>query len=424
MGCTLVAESLPDGTRPQALGMLQAISAFGNVAAGFLSLMMIALWSHGVIASQWRWLFSLGILPSLLSIIVARKLREPEVWKKAVAAGKAAKKAGSLVELFGDPRWRPRAIVGMLLAASGVVGLWGIGVFSNDLTQSFIGREYDDHQRSLGEAQKDLQFVAQVIAAPERIGVVQGKILPRDLLGTDAKDVDAALVYGAAVTLRADGKEVSPTAVLALLDQPNGDRKAQTVEERRRRDELLQSAKSGSSLGDQVSRILTRQKNRGIKSLYWAAITLIMFNLGAVLGMYTFARITHRIGRRPTFVIFFLAAGLTTAFAFLYMSKPADLFWMAPLIGAGRAFAVRRLRHLFPRVVSHAVAEHGHVVLLQRRPLCGRDRPDRPRTAHQVRLRRHQRAHSLCRRSHVFVLPGGARGFTVRTETLGQPLPE
>ena len=178
VGCTLVAESLPDRTRPQALGMLQAVSAFGNIAAGFLSLMMIALWSHGLIASQWRWLFSVGILPALLSIIIARRLREPEVWKKAVTARKTSQKAGSLVELFGDPRWRPRAIVGMLLAASGVMGLWGIGVFSNDLTQSFIGREYDDRQRDLGEGKKDLQFVAQVIASPESLNVVRKKSCP------------------------------------------------------------------------------------------------------------------------------------------------------------------------------------------------------------------------------------------------------
>jgi MFS family permease len=334
VGCTLVAESLPDGTRPQALGMLQAISAFGNVAAGFLSVLMVALWSHGVIASQWRWLFSVGIVPALLSIIVARKLREPEAWKKAVAAGKTGKKAGSLVELFGDPRWRPRAIVGMFLAASGVVGLWGIGVFSNDLTQSFIGREYDDHQRSLGEAQKDLQFVAQAITVPAQLDAARQTILPRDLLGADAKDTDASSLYAAAVSLRADGKKVSPKAILALLDQPSGERKAQTDVERARRAALLQGSPSGGSLDDGIARILKRQKARGIQSLYWAAITLIMFNLGAFFGMYSFARITHRLGRRPTFLMFFIAAGVTTAFAFLYMSKRADLFWMVPLMGA------------------------------------------------------------------------------------------
>jgi hypothetical protein len=240
------------------------------------------------------------------------------------------------VELFGDPRWRPRAIVGMLLAASGVVGLWGIGVFSNDLTQSFIGRKYDDRQRKQGEAVNDLHFVAQVVASPKQLDAAQDKILPRDLLGADIKDVDAAVTYAAAVSLHKEGKRVASETVLALLDQPNGDRPAQTAEERSRRRAAIESSTAGSSLEVHVARILARQKNRGIESLQWAALTLIMFNIGAFFGMYAFARITHRIGRRPTFLIFFLAAGATTAFAFLYMSERGDIFWMVPLMGAAQ----------------------------------------------------------------------------------------
>jgi MFS family permease len=38
-----------------------------------------------------------------------------------------------LTELFGDPRWRHNALVGLMLAFAGVVGLWGIGFFSYDL---------------------------------------------------------------------------------------------------------------------------------------------------------------------------------------------------------------------------------------------------------------------------------------------------
>ena len=59
----LVAESLPADARPQALGMLQAFSALGNVAAGLISLVMVGLWSRNVIASYWRWMFSVGVCP-------------------------------------------------------------------------------------------------------------------------------------------------------------------------------------------------------------------------------------------------------------------------------------------------------------------------------------------------------------------------
>ena len=43
IACTLVAESLPDRTRSQALGMVQTFSAFGNVGAGAISLVLVAL---------------------------------------------------------------------------------------------------------------------------------------------------------------------------------------------------------------------------------------------------------------------------------------------------------------------------------------------------------------------------------------------
>ena len=43
---------------------------------------------------------------------------------------------------FGDPRWRRNAIVGLLLAFAGVVGLWGIGFFSYDLFRPVLGTTF------------------------------------------------------------------------------------------------------------------------------------------------------------------------------------------------------------------------------------------------------------------------------------------
>jgi MFS family permease len=313
VGCTLVAESLPDRARPQALGMLQACSALGNVGAGLVSLAMIELWSREIIATPWRWMFCVGIVPALLSIIAARKLREPEAWKQAVAR---TGKAGSFRELFGDRRWRKHAIVGLALAASGVVGLWGIGVFSNDLTQDFIGKAYDDRQRTVGEAAADLRFVARAVSSPEQLKAAAARIQPRDLLGASDKDTEA--------------KERYETALRGLKQAGAGPNKPpQSVEP-------PAQPRDDTSLEEHITRIATRQKARGIRALQWAAITLAMFNVGAFFGMYAFARITHRIGRRPTFALFFVAAGVTTATAFLYMSKPSDIFWMAPLMGAAQ----------------------------------------------------------------------------------------
>src|SRR5205823_11894307 len=68
-------------------------------------------------------------------VLIQARLREPEKWKQAVAAG-GVRKAGSYRELLGDPRWRWNAVFGLILALSGVIGLWGIGFCSYDLQRS------------------------------------------------------------------------------------------------------------------------------------------------------------------------------------------------------------------------------------------------------------------------------------------------
>jgi MFS family permease len=338
VGVALVAESLPNHVRPQALGALQAFSAVGNVGAGLISLWLNKLAAVGTIDSAWRLMFAIGILPALLVVIVIRHLREPEAWTKAVAERRAGtKKAGSLGELFGDPRWRKRVIVGMILASAGVIGLWAIGVFSNDLTQSVFRKRYEAEAREQGEAKADLQFVAMLVAAPQEVEAVQAKIRYTHLLGSDPKDADARSLYAAAVALHAREMPVAADAVLDLLDKaaPNGKEwKAQSADDRGRRGKLLTAAAAdGGSFDEHVDRIVARTKRIGGEVGYWAAITLILFNLGAFVGMYSFSLVTARIGRRATFLLAFLAAMGSTIVAFLFMSTPRDLFWMVPLMG-------------------------------------------------------------------------------------------
>ena len=315
-----MAESLPDSARSQSLGMLQAFSALGNVSAGLISLVMVGLWSRGLVGSYWRWMFSIGVAPSLLAVIVVAKLREPDAWKAAVAAGKATHKAGSLGELFSDPRWRRNALVGLLLAVAGVVGLWGIGVFSNNLTQSFIGRKFDDEQRGLDE-QKDKEFVALAASSRERLELARKSVLPSQLLS-------ARGLYEKALAIDLK-KGISPAdAAHAFLERGRF-----TPDAHRRWTEILAS-RGKDSLEQHIERIARRQKARGVQSLQWAAVTLMMFNIGTFFGIYAFARVTQRLGRRPTFALAFAAAALATASAFLCMSKTSDIFWMAPLMGA------------------------------------------------------------------------------------------
>jgi MFS family permease len=134
-----------------------------------------------------------------------------------------AKRSGSYRELFSHPVWRRHAVLGMLLAFAGVVGLWGIGFFSIDLIRSVLRKTF--------EAQ----------------GVT----------------------------------------------------------------------------GDALKGKLT----------YWAGITSVMLNLGAFLGIYVFAQATHYVGRKPAFLVSFLAAMVSTAVVFWYLRDFTQIFWMIPLMG-------------------------------------------------------------------------------------------
>jgi MFS family permease len=135
----MVAEVVPERARPYALGMVQAFSAVGNMIAAMTGIVLGQMEQSGAIASAWRFEFLAGALPAPLALIVFTRLKEPEQWLKA----RSSKiKMGSYAELFRSSRWRHNAIVGLLLAFAGVVGLWGIGFFSYDLLRPVLERTF------------------------------------------------------------------------------------------------------------------------------------------------------------------------------------------------------------------------------------------------------------------------------------------
>ncbi|MEW6306397.1 MAG: MFS transporter, partial [Verrucomicrobiota bacterium] len=275
VGVSLVAEVMPDKARPHAIGLLQALSAIGNVSAAWISMGFGHLEASGAIGSAWRWMFVIGALPALLALVIRARLREPERWQ---AAKKEAGSAhlGSYGDLFGNPnwktpatiaglfilaiilvaflgnsdwpkhtklkigiglaicalgaglwtifggkgdtRWRRNSVVGLMLALSGIIGLWGIGFFSIDLVRSVFNKA----------------FVAE--------------------------GMDPARIPG----------EVT----------------------------------------------------------YWAGVTSMMLNVGAFFGIYAFSHVAQRIGRRPTFAIAFLLAMGSTAMVFLFLKERSQVFWM------------------------------------------------------------------------------------------------
>jgi MFS family permease len=154
---TLLAETMPDHIRPFALGAFQASSVLGNCTAALISMWFGALQERGAFVGQtllgyqmspWRLMFVIGILPGLLVVLIQAKLKEPEKWLAAKAAG--GKKGGSYAELLGDPRYRRNAVLGLVLALSGVIGLWGIAFFSPDLQQYVAEPTYQKQAAELG----------------------------------------------------------------------------------------------------------------------------------------------------------------------------------------------------------------------------------------------------------------------------------
>ncbi len=246
---TLLAETMPDAARPFALGAFQASSVLGNCTAALLSMWFGSLKADGTLdnatllgfpLTPWRLMFVVGIIPGLLVVLIQSRLKEPAKWLALKAAG-LNRKRGLFSGLFDDPRWRRNAIFGLMLAISGVIGLWGIGFFSVDLQQYVADPQY----------------------------------------------------------------------------------KAEAVQQGL----MTQAERDANNLPEAAVKYVQGQK------AYWAGITSLVQNAGAFFGIFAFAIITVYLGRRRTFAVFFILAGLSTAGVFLFLKTWSDIFWMVPIMG-------------------------------------------------------------------------------------------
>jgi hypothetical protein len=124
---------MPERSRAAALGSLQALATIGNMTGAALGYFILPI--------SWRWLFFVGAIPGLVAVLVFLKLKEPEKWREArrhwLEARRAGttKKSASYLGILEDPRWRKRAIVGLLLGVVGVGGLWGVAFFTPELNR-------------------------------------------------------------------------------------------------------------------------------------------------------------------------------------------------------------------------------------------------------------------------------------------------
>jgi MFS family permease len=111
-GATLVSESWPAEHRGKAISFMQSGWAIGYMAAAGLSALVLPRFG-------WRALFALGLLPALVTVLVRRNVREPEVWLRTRGAG------GGLAAIFRPPYLR-RTTLATALTTAVLFAYWGL----------------------------------------------------------------------------------------------------------------------------------------------------------------------------------------------------------------------------------------------------------------------------------------------------------
>jgi len=329
VGISLVAEVMPERARPHALGWLQACSAFGNISAALISMGLGTLEGFKVLGGLqvWRVMFLVGAVPAFLAIFIVRRLKEPERWT-AMRAQKDVK-LGSVAELFSTPRWRRNAIAGLVLAISGVVGLWGIGFFGFDLVRAVFHQTYEKEAIAQGGDQLDREFVQYLLKHPAELPASKKAVPSADALVSP----QAKRLYGAILQLADAGATISTESAVETATRSQ---ESLPISDRFAREQLLDflaPAPVGSSPTNLSERIADRRMEIDGRLTNVSGIYGLLFNVGAFFGVHLFSKMAQFMGRRPAFAISFIAALVTTAYSFWFLETYWDVFWMVPIMG-------------------------------------------------------------------------------------------
>jgi MFS family permease len=118
---TYVAEAWPEDRRKMGAGYLQT----GYYAGFFLaSALNYTVGAH----FGWRAMFWCGLTPVIVSLIILRRVKEPERWERK-ASVLAARPQHPLSKIFSPPYTR-RTVVNTVLLTAAICGLWAAAVYA------------------------------------------------------------------------------------------------------------------------------------------------------------------------------------------------------------------------------------------------------------------------------------------------------
>jgi MFS family permease len=130
----LIAESYPDKRKAILLGILSISIPLGIFSAGLINYFI----------AHWRYGFSVGIIPVLLSVPAAIYFTEPEGWREAKRSGVK----NNLRQLF-NPAFSKPLITGSLVFGTALIGLWATFSWLPSWIQSLIAGPGGQKERGL-----------------------------------------------------------------------------------------------------------------------------------------------------------------------------------------------------------------------------------------------------------------------------------
>lgn len=156
---TYVAEAWPEDRRKMGAGYLQTGYYFGFFIAAALNYTIGARFG-------WRAMFLCGLPPVLLSLLIARYVREPERWQKTEAYEHAQHiKPSPLRDIF-KPEYRRKTIINTGLLTVAIIGLWAGSVYEPTAVIAMAKR--------LGKAAEDATKLASIATALLSVGTILG----------------------------------------------------------------------------------------------------------------------------------------------------------------------------------------------------------------------------------------------------------